>query len=108
MAILAARLDESVGEGDALGRIQIGKIGIDYVFVQGTDGASLRKGPGHYPTTALPGQGRTVAIAGHRTTYGAPFRQSVLRPLLDLFGVALVEVLIHQCIVRHVPSPGWC
>jgi sortase A len=44
------------------------------VFVQGTDTASLQKGPGHYPDTAFPGQGRTIGIAGHRTTYLAPFR----------------------------------
>jgi sortase A len=35
----------------------------------------LPKGPGHYPDTPLPGAPGTVAIAGHRTTYGAPFRQ---------------------------------
>ena len=50
-------------------------IGIDYVFVQGTDEADLEKGPGHYPDTALPGQGKTIGIAGHRTTYLAPFRK---------------------------------
>ena len=44
--------------------------GIDYVVVQGTDTADLKKGPGHYPETALPGQGKTIGIAGHRTTYG--------------------------------------
>jgi sortase A len=43
--------------------------------VQGTDTDSLRKGPGHYPDTSFPGEGGTVAIAGHRTTYGAPFNQ---------------------------------
>jgi sortase A len=42
--------------------------------VQGTDDLSLQKGPGHYPATAFPGLGATVAIAGHRTTYLAPFR----------------------------------
>jgi sortase A len=42
--------------------------------VQGTDTASLEEGPGHYPATAFPGLGQTVAIAGHRTTYLAPFR----------------------------------
>ena len=35
---------------------------------------SLQKGPGHYPETPFPGQGGTVGIAGHRTTYLAPFR----------------------------------
>ena len=44
------------------------------VFVQGTDETSLQKGPGHYPETPFPGQGGTVGIAGHRTTYLAPFR----------------------------------
>ena len=44
------------------------------MIVEGTDGGSLRKGPGHYPETPLPGIRGTVAIAGHRTTYGAPFR----------------------------------
>jgi sortase A len=51
------------------------------LFVQGTDPGSLEKGPGHYPSTALPGLGQTVAIAGHRTTYLAPFRHiDALRP----------------------------
>jgi len=49
-------------------------LGSSYVVVQGTDGSSLRRGPGHYPGTPLPGQPGTVAIAGHRTTYLAPFR----------------------------------
>lgn len=58
----------------AIGRIELPTLGRDYVVVEGTDAATLRKGPGHYPQTALPGQRRTVAIAGHRTTYLAPFR----------------------------------
>ena len=43
------------------------------MVAQGTETATLRKGPGHYARTRLPGQRGTVAIAGHRTTYGAPF-----------------------------------
>ena len=50
-------------------------IGVSSVVVAGTDTASLRLGPGHYPGTPLPGARGTVAIAGHRTTYGAPFRK---------------------------------
>jgi sortase A len=50
-------------------------VNIDYVVVQGTDTATLQQGPGHYPTTALPGEGKTIAVAGHRTTYGAPFNR---------------------------------
>ena len=49
-------------------------IGISEYVVEGTDTTSLRKGPGHYPETPLPGEPGTTAIAGHRTTYGAPFR----------------------------------
>ena len=60
--------------GDALGRIQIPKLGADFVVVQGTEGGDLRDGPGHYVNTPLPGEPGTVAIAGHRTTYLAPFR----------------------------------
>jgi sortase A len=60
--------------GDPLGRIQIPKIGANFVIVQGTDGGDLREGPGHYVNTPLPGEPGTVAIAGHRTTFLAPFR----------------------------------
>jgi sortase A len=70
-----ARVDQGrVSTGAAIGTIQIAKIGASFDVVQGTDTSSLEKGPGHYPQTALPGLGETVAIAGHRTTYLAPFR----------------------------------
>ena len=59
--------------GDALGIIAIPRIGVNQVFVEGVDVADLRKGPGHYPSTQLPGHEGNSAIAGHRTTYGAPF-----------------------------------
>jgi sortase A len=60
--------------GDALGKLLIPSIGVSEYVVEGTDADNLRKGPGHYPDTPLPGQHGTSAIAGHRTTYGAPFR----------------------------------
>ena len=60
--------------GDALGKLLIPSIGVSEYVVEGTDADNLRKGPGHYPDTPLPGQRGTSAIAGHRTTYGAPFR----------------------------------
>lgn len=61
--------------GDALGKLLIPAIGVSEYVVEGTDSENLRKGPGHYPDTPLPGQHGTSAIAGHRTTYGAPFRK---------------------------------
>jgi sortase A len=60
--------------GDAVGRLDIPAIGVREYIVEGTDTGNLRKGPGHYPDTPLPGERGTSAIAGHRTTYGAPFR----------------------------------
>jgi sortase A len=78
---LARRELRQISTGDAVGKITIKKIGASYDVVQGTDALSLEKGPGHYPATSLPGLGQTVAIAGHRTTYLAPFRHiDELRP----------------------------
>lgn len=62
-------------KGDAIARIEMPSIGVSEYVVEGTDVDSLRKGPGHYPETPLPGDPGTAAIAGHRTTYGAPFRR---------------------------------
>ena len=74
-AFLARALNRRTDTGDAIGRIRIPEIGVNKVIVEGTDGGSLRKGPGHYPETPLPGVRGTVGIAGHRTTYGAPFNE---------------------------------
>jgi sortase A len=72
--ILAGLFKQRVKTGEGIGRISIDRIGLDIVLIQGTDTASLQKGPGHYPATSFPGQGKTIGIAGHRTTYLAPFR----------------------------------
>jgi sortase A len=74
VARLAELSKRRAGSGDALGRIELPSLDRHYVFVQGTGTDVLRKGPGHYPATSFPGETGTVAIAGHRTTYGAPFR----------------------------------
>src|SRR3954470_4810642 len=71
----AARLSREAGEGDPLGKLVIGRIGLDVIFVEGTSRlVALDKRPGHYAETPLPGQQGTVGIAGHRTTFGAWFR----------------------------------
>lgn len=69
----ADRLSAEVGRGEAIGRIEIAAIDLNIVIVEGIDTETLKKGPGRYPETAFPGQQGTVAIAGHRTTYLAPF-----------------------------------
>ncbi|HEX3426154.1 MAG TPA: class E sortase [Acidimicrobiales bacterium] len=60
-------------EGSAIAHMKIPKIGLDKYVVEGVADADLSEGPGHYPGTPLPGEPGNVAIAGHRTTYGAPF-----------------------------------
>lgn len=71
--------------GDAIGRIQIPTIGVDFVYVQGVDLRYLQDGPGHFPQTPMPGQPGNAALAGHRTTYAAPFhRLDELRPGDDI------------------------
>ena len=61
--------------GDPIGRLQLPTIDSDHIVVQGVDLSLLRNGPGHFPQTAMPGQPGNAAIAGHRTTYGAPFNR---------------------------------
>ena len=63
-------------EADVVGTISIPRIGLlDKKFVEGVSKADLRAGPGHYQGTSFPGQAGNSAIAGHRTTYGAPFNR---------------------------------
>ena len=70
-------------KGDIIGRLRISRIGLDRLVQQGSEGTAaldpkndrglLRAGPVHYGVTPLPGAGEPFAVAGHRTTYGAPF-----------------------------------
>lgn len=64
----------SIPVGGALTRIKIPKLGVDVIVVEGVTGNALRAGAGHYPDTPLPGELGNVAIAGHRTGFGQPFR----------------------------------
>ena len=59
--------------GQALGRLKVPRLGLSIIVVTGTDESSLEKGPGWYTGTRLPGEGQLIYIAGHRTTYLAPF-----------------------------------
>ena len=92
--------------GDPIGRIRIPTIGLDRVVVYGTGRSELVKGPGHYDETPLPGIGRTTAIAGHRTTFGAPFRRiDALGPgepiVLELpYGTFHYVVFAHEIVAK--------
>jgi sortase A len=79
VAFLASELARHAALGSAVGSIRIPRIGADFVLVYGTGTEELEKGPGIYtqsiyPGTRFPGLGATTAIAGHRTTFLAPFR----------------------------------
>ncbi len=60
-------------QGAVIARLQIPVIGVDQFVTQGTTTEDLEAGPGHYVGTAVPGQAGNVVLAGHRTTFGAPF-----------------------------------
>jgi sortase A len=73
LAATAARFRREARDGQAIGAIVVPRMGLDMVLVNGTGGDDLRKGPGRDERTFMPGQGQLVYIAGHRTTYLAPF-----------------------------------
>lgn len=116
IAFLAAELERDAGNGSAVGRIVIPQIGANFVVVKGTDVEDLKSGPGVYSETRFPGLAGTTAIAGHRTTYLAPFRHiDALSPggriLLDMpyahflytvTGVRVVEPTDVEAAVANV------
>lgn len=76
--LAANAIDYKLGRvkvGDPLTQLEIPKIDVDVVVVEGTTLSALQAGAGHYPKTPLPGEKGNVAIAGHRTTYGKPFNR---------------------------------
>jgi sortase A len=73
IAVAAARYRRTAEVGQAIGRIAVPRLGLRLVLVNGTDDGSLRNGPGRDLRSFMPGQGQLVYIAGHRTTYLAPF-----------------------------------
>jgi sortase A len=81
IAFLASELERHAGDGSPVGRIVIPEVNANYVVVNGTNSEDLKSGPGIYSETSFPGIPGTTAIAGHRTTYLAPFRDiNVLKP----------------------------
>ena len=87
--------------GEAIARMIIPAIDVDEIVVAGVEVDDLRKGPGHYGTTPLPGQPGNAAIAGHRTTYGAPFgRINELAPGDEI----IIETLQGRFVYRVLPG----
>jgi sortase A len=110
VAAAARALQATLEGGEPLGRLRIPSLGIDPVFVHGTSWArDLSRGPGHYEQTALPGLGKTVAIAGHRTTFGAPFRHIDKLDRGDEIVVQVAYGTFHYRVFEHeiVPNDDW-
>jgi sortase A len=99
---------DEVEHGDAVARIEIPRIGVDKLVVQGTSVPDLRKGPGHYVETPLPGEPGNAAIAGHRTTYGAPFGEiDELRPGDSIFVTTLAGKYEYEVMgADHINPQG--
>ncbi|MEV5825251.1 class E sortase [Spirillospora sp. NPDC052242] len=66
---------EQVELGSGIAMLRVPEFGDDYGFVvvEGVERDDLRKGPGHYPGSAMPGEVGNFVVSGHRTTYSAPF-----------------------------------
>lgn len=100
-----------LANGDPMALIDIPAIGVTKYVVAGVDTSDLKKGPGHYPNTPFPGELGNSAIAGHRTTYGEPFRQldelvvgdSIV--VTDLVGRRFTYLVTGQQIVS--PKDSW-
>jgi sortase A len=106
----ANRYNRRLELGKPLGRIRIPRIGLDAVFVHGTRwGPDLSQGPGHYAETPLPGVGRTTAIAGHRTTFGAPFRHIDSLEAGDRIRITLPYAPFQYRVFKHriVDNEDW-
>ncbi len=88
--------------GGPVGLLTIPKIGVSQVVVEGVGQAQLRGGPGHYPGTPLPGQPGNASIAGHRTTYAAPFADLNLLVPGDLVYVRTAQGLFRYSVARSL------
>jgi len=87
--------------GEALGRIKVPRMGVDMILVNGTDHQTLKKGPGRDLRTFMPGENRLVYIAGHRTTYLAPFSHIDRLHAGDRVTIELPYATFVYSVTRH-------
>ena len=98
------RLDSH--RGQAIGRIRVPRLGLNMILVNGTDESSLEKGPGRDLRTYMPGEGQLIYIAGHRTTYLAPFSHiDAMRPG-DSITLEVPYGTFRYRVFRHVIVPA--
>ncbi len=93
--------------GDVIGAIQIPEIGVDWWAVEGVSLSVLKDGPGHFPGTPMPGQAGNAAIAGHRTTYGAPFHNiDNLEPGDEISVTTLQGTFTYEMTEQQIVRPS--
>ncbi|MGA9277043.1 class E sortase, partial [Ilumatobacter sp.] len=97
-----------VENGDAVARLEIPSIDVDAIVVAGVDKGDLQKGPGHFPETPMPGQFGNAAIAGHRTTYGQPFRNvDQLEPGDEISVTTLSGTFVYGVTGTQIVDPSY-
>jgi sortase A len=92
--------------GEAIARIQVPRLGLNMIVVNGTDADSLSSGPGRDLRSFMPGEGKLVYIAGHRTTYLAPFANIDVLREGDPVTLSLPYGVFHYRITGHVIVPA--
>jgi sortase A len=93
-------------DGDAVAHLEIPAIHLDKIVVMGVQTPDLKKGPGSYPTTPLPGEIGNAGIAGHRTTYGAPFGSlDKLRPGDEIIATSYAGRFVYRVTGTKVVKP---
>lgn len=102
----AAGYRGKLGRGDAVGKLSVPRLGLDAIVVEGTDSATLTKGPGRYTKSYVPGEGELIYIAGHRTTYGAPFARIDRLRKGDEVRIRVPYGTFSYRVTRHVIVPA--
>jgi sortase A len=97
----AKRFRLATGDGDAVAKLTIPRLGLDVVLVNGTSSGDLRRGPGRHLDTFMPGERQLVYVAGHRTTYGAPFSNIDRLRKGDMVSVDVPYASIDYEVTRH-------
>ena len=87
--------------GEAIGRIKVRRLGLNMILVNGTDHDSLMKGPGRDLRTFMPGEDRLIYVAGHRTTYLAPFSHIDSMRVGDLVNVQMPYATFVYRVTGH-------
>lgn len=104
--VAAKALRRSAKRGQPIARLDVPRLGLDMVVVNGTDSDTLKKGPGRDPRTAMPGEGELVYVAGHRTTFGAPFAHIDRLVRGDAVVLDLPYARVEYRVTGHVIVPA--